>query len=192
VPPNEFIPVAEETGLILPIGDWVLEAACRQLRQWQNQGLPASLAMSVNVSPVQFRHARFVPQVERILSDSGIAPERLILEITEGLLIDDLADTADKLLRLSIDDFGTGYSSLYYLKHLPLDELKIDRAYVKDITVDSNDAAIVETILAMARHLDLEVVAEGVETSCATTAATASRAFCMPARGQRKPASTDS
>ncbi len=171
VPPNAFIPVAEETGLILPIGDWVLATACRQLRAWQQDGTGREVAMSVNVSPVQFRHAHFVAGVAQILDDTGIDPARLTLEITEGMLIDDLNDTAQKLrelkalgLRLSIDDFGTGYSSLYYLKHLPLDELKIDRAYVQDITEDGNDAAIVETILAMARHLGLEVVAEGVET----------------------------
>ncbi len=171
VPPNDFIPVAEETGLILPIGDWVLKTACRQLRKWQADGRHDHIAVSVNVSPIQFRHPRFVAGVEATLAETGIEPARLTLEITEGMLIDDLSDTAQKLrelkalgLRLSIDDFGTGYSSLYYLKHLPLDELKIDRAYVQDITEDRNDAAIVETILAMARHLGLEVVAEGVET----------------------------
>ena len=172
VMPDTFIPVAEETGLILHLGEWVLLTACQQLRAWMDRadkGQPPGL--SVNVSPIQFRHSGFVEQVNQILRRTGVDPQLLTLEITEGTLIEDLDDTIAKLkalkelgLRISVDDFGTGYSSLYYLKHLPLDELKIDRAYVQDITEDPNDAAIVQTILSMARHLGLEVVAEGVET----------------------------
>ncbi len=171
VPPGEFIPLAEETGLILTIGEWVLLTACQQLREWMDDPALTAPGLSVNVSPIQFRHSGFIEQVAMILRRTGVDPQRLTLEITEGTLIEDLDDTKAKLkalkelgLRISVDDFGTGYSSLYYLKHLPLDELKIDRTYVQDITEDQNDAAIVETILSMARHLGLEVVAEGVET----------------------------
>lgn len=171
VPPLDFIPVAEETGLILEIGEWVILTACQHLRDWSNGEYDNVPGISVNVSPVQFRHSHFVEQIERIINRCEINAELLTLEITEGTLIDDLDDTVKKLnalkvlgVKISIDDFGTGYSSLYYLKHLPLDELKIDRAYVQDITEDHNDAAIVEAILSMSRHLGLEVVAEGVET----------------------------
>ncbi len=171
VAPGEFIPLAEETGLILSIGEWVLLSACQQLRAWMDDPAVCTPGLSVNVSPVQFRHSGFIDQVAMILRRTGVDPRLLTLEITEGTLIEDLDDTITKLralkelgLRISVDDFGTGYSSLYYLKHLPLDELKIDRAYVQDITEDANDAAIVETILSMSRHLGLEVVAEGVET----------------------------
>lgn len=170
VMPDEFIRIAEESGLILEIGEWVLLNACQQLHAWQQLAGPAAPTISVNVSPIQFRHAGFSRQVEHIIQRCGIDAAHLTLEITEGTLIEELADTASKLdklkrlgVRISIDDFGTGYSSLYYLKHLPLDELKIDRNYVLDIDEDPDDAVIVETILAMARHLQLEVVAEGVE-----------------------------
>ncbi len=171
VPPGEFIPLAEETGLILSIGEWVLLTACQQLRAWMDDAAVHTPGLSINVSPIQFRHSGFIDQVAMIIRRTGVDPQLLTLEITEGTLIEDLDDTIAKLkalkelgLRISVDDFGTGYSSLYYLKHLPLDELKIDRAYVQDITEDPNDAAIVETILSMSRHLGLEVVAEGVET----------------------------
>ena len=171
VMPDTFVPVAEETGLILHLGEWVLLTACQQLRAWMEQAGTPLPGLSVNVSPIQFRHSGFVEQVGQILRRTGVDPQLLTLEITEGTLIEDLNDTIAKLkalkalgLRISVDDFGTGYSSLYYLKHLPLDELKIDRAYVQDITEDPNDAAIVQTILSIARHLGLEVVAEGVET----------------------------
>jgi diguanylate cyclase (GGDEF)-like protein len=169
--PSEFIHIAEESGLILEIGEWVLLSACQQLFDWSQHSEFHAPTVSVNVSPVQFRHADFASQVERIIKRCKVEPQRLTLEITEGMLIEDLADTSRKLetlkqlgVRISIDDFGTGYSSLYYLKHLPLDELKIDRNYVQDIVQDPDDAIIVETILAMARHLGLDVVAEGVET----------------------------
>ncbi len=171
VMPNEFIPIAEETGLIVEIGSWVLRTACVHAAKWQTNTQGKSLGISINVSPVQFRHPGFVAEVTRAVEEAAIAPELVTLEITEGLLIDDLDKAVATLkalkalgVRISIDDFGTGYSSLYYLKHLPIDELKIDRAYVKDIHFDKDDAAIVETIIAMAKHLRLSTVAEGVET----------------------------
>ncbi|BCX82195.1 hypothetical protein MIT9_P1780 [Methylomarinovum caldicuralii] len=172
VPPNAFIPVAEESGLILPLGRWVLETACRQISRWHREGLLAGIDhIAVNISPRQFHQPGFVAEVEAVLAASGAPPQKLMLELTEGILIEDVTDTIAKMealrkagVRFSIDDFGTGYSSLLYLKRLPLDELKIDRSFVSDLETDSNDRAIVETILAMARHLKLAVVAEGVET----------------------------
>jgi len=172
ISPNEFIPIAEESGLILPLGKWVLEVACQQIREWQERGWMASIDhVAVNISPRQFHQPRFVEQVSSIVKAAGILPDRLMLELTEGILIEDIADTIAKMkalkelgVRFSIDDFGTGYSSLIYLKRLPLNELKIDRSFVSDIETDANDRAIVETILAMAEHLGLAVVAEGVET----------------------------
>lgn len=172
VPPNEFIPVAEESGLILPLGRWVLETACRQISRWYQEGLLAGIDhISVNISPRQFHQPEFVAEVEAVLAATGAPPQKLMLELTEGIVIEDVTDTIAKMealrkagVRFSIDDFGTGYSSLLYLKRLPLDELKIDRSFVSDLETDSNDRTIVETILAMARHLELAVVAEGVET----------------------------
>jgi diguanylate cyclase (GGDEF)-like protein/PAS domain S-box-containing protein len=170
ISPGVFIPIAEATGLILPIGKWVLQMACKHLKQWEDQGLHIK-HLAVNVSPRQFRQPLFIQQVQEILSETGAAPDCLGLELTEGMVIDNIVDTIEKMeglkklgIELSIDDFGTGYSSLAYLKKMPLDILKIDQSFVRDIEHDSNDAAIVETIIAMARHLDLEVIAEGVET----------------------------
>jgi predicted signal transduction protein with EAL and GGDEF domain len=167
--PAVFIPLAEETGLIIPIGHWVLEQACRILARIAASG--QSLRMSVNVSPRQFRQADFLAGVQAVLASTGVDPTRLVLEITEGLAIDDIQATIVKMqalkslgVQLSLDDFGTGYSSLTYLKRLPINELKIDRSFVRDVPIDPNDAALVEAILAVSRHLHLDVVAEGVET----------------------------
>ncbi|MEJ2344968.1 MAG: EAL domain-containing protein [Gammaproteobacteria bacterium] len=171
VSPADFIPIAEETGVILPIGAWVLRQALDQITHWVDSGLCARTgSLAVNVSPRQFRQMDFVQQVATLVEERNIPSGCLKLEITEGVVIDDIADTVEKMRALkeigvgvAIDDFGTGYSSLAYLKRLPLDVLKIDKSFVEDIPYDPNDAAIVETIVAMARLLDLQVIAEGVE-----------------------------
>ncbi|KXS31721.1 MAG: Diguanylate cyclase/phosphodiesterase with PAS/PAC sensor(S) [Candidatus Gallionella acididurans] len=171
VPPLEFISLAEETGLILPIGQWVLETACAQLKAWKQDTATRELVLAVNVSPKQFRQAGFVAQVQAAVQRYAINPTRLKLELTEGMLLDNIEDTIATMnilseigIQFSLDDFGTGYSSLQYLKRLPLDQIKIDRSFVRDITSDANDAAIVQTIIAIADTLGLNVVAEGVET----------------------------
>jgi diguanylate cyclase (GGDEF)-like protein/PAS domain S-box-containing protein len=167
--PARFIPLAEESGLIVPLGEWVLREAGRLLRRLQRS--PGEFSISVNISPRQFREANFVERVRTVVAESGCDPRQLVLEITESILVSDVDEAIAKMtalrdfgVRWSLDDFGTGYSSLAYLKRLPLQELKIDRSFVTDVTTDSNDAAIVETILSMARHLGLVAVAEGVET----------------------------
>ncbi|MBT9513041.1 MAG: EAL domain-containing protein [Acidovorax sp.] len=172
VSPAEFIPLAEQTGLILPLGQWVLEAACAQLVAWSRSSLTRQFFLSVNVSVRQFRQPDFVEQVLGALDATGANPERLKLELTESLLMADVEDIIARMEHLrrygvgfSLDDFGTGYSSLSYLKRLPLDQLKIDQSFVRDLQTDPNDAAIVRTILALADSLDLAVVAEGVETT---------------------------
>jgi len=169
ISPALFIPVAEESGMILRLGDWVLEQGCLALLQLQAAGW--DIPLSINVSPKQFRQPDFVNKVRRVLKYTGAQPTRLIFEVTEGLLIDNLQDTIARMLelttlgiRFSIDDFGTGYSSLAYLKRLPLYELKIDKSFVQDTPGDPNGTAIVQSILSMASHLRLRVVAEGVET----------------------------
>jgi diguanylate cyclase (GGDEF)-like protein len=171
VSPGEFIPVAEQAGLILPLGQWVLEAACAQLVRWNDSAHTRNLSMAVNVSARQFRHPEFTAQLLALLRVSGANPFRLKLELTESMLLSDIEDVIDKMseiraigVRFSLDDFGTGYSSLSYLKRLPLDQLKIDQSFVRDVLADPNDAAIVRTILTLAHSLDLTVVAEGVET----------------------------
>ena len=171
VSPAQFIPIAEATGLILPIGAWVLEQACAQLKAWERHPRTRSLDLAVNVSARQFRHPDFVEQVRQTLGQAGANPARLVLELTESLVLDDLADTVTKMqalqqigVRFALDDFGTGYSSLAQLKRLPLHHLKIDRSFVQDIVCDPSDAAIVQTIIGMARNLGLNVIAEGVET----------------------------
>lgn len=171
VSPAEFIPMAEDTGLILPIGQWVLETACRQLSVWAKQPSMANLSLAVNVSARQFHHNDFVSQVLDVLAETQANPHRLKLELTEGLLINDVEGVISKMTLLkekgvsfSLDDFGTGYSSLSYLKRLPLDQLKIDQSFVRDILVDANDASIARTVVALSQNLGLDVIAEGVET----------------------------
>jgi diguanylate cyclase (GGDEF)-like protein/PAS domain S-box-containing protein len=171
IPPLQFIPLAEETGLIFPIGQWVLDTACAQLKAWQQDVVSRNLTLSVNVSAKQFRQADFVARVQATVQNHAINPMRLKLELTESMLLEHIEDTIASMntlqaigIQFSLDDFGTGYSSLQYLKQLPLDQLKIDRSFVRDIAIDSSDQAIVSTIIAMASSLDLNVIAEGVET----------------------------
>jgi EAL domain-containing protein (putative c-di-GMP-specific phosphodiesterase class I) len=171
VSPFHFIPLAEETGLIISIGKWVLDTACSQLKVWEQQAITRELTISINVSAKQFRQPDFVNQVNQALLHFDINPMRLKLELTESMLLDNIEDTVATMnqlkeigIRFSLDDFGTGYSSLQYLKRLPLYQLKIDQSFVRDIAVDSSDQAIVRTIIAMAHTLNLNVIAEGVET----------------------------
>jgi diguanylate cyclase (GGDEF)-like protein len=170
VPPNDFIPLAEETGLINPLGEFVLRTACAQLRAWLDDGLP-SMRVAVNLSVRQLLQKNFADTVEAALQDTGLPPHLLELEITESTLMEQASDTLQALhrlralgVRLSIDDFGTGYSSLSYLKRFPVDIIKIDRSFVRDVPQDADDAAIIAGIIALAHSLRLEVVAEGVET----------------------------
>jgi diguanylate cyclase (GGDEF)-like protein len=171
ISPAEFIPLAEETGLILPIGQWVLETACSQLKDWQNNPLTRDLVISVNVSAKQFFQANFVEQVVTSIQRYGINPTLFKLELTESILIENIENTIEIMRHLgdlgvqfALDDFGTGYSSLQYLKRLPLYQLKIDQSFVRDIATASGDQVIVRTIIAMAHSLNLAVIAEGVET----------------------------
>jgi len=168
--PKEVIPVAERNGLIIPIGHWVLNAACHQLAIWAARPATANLMLSVNVSPQQFHEAHFVPQVMSIIERAGINPSRLKLELTESILIDDMEDVIEKMKMLKasgvglvLDDFGTGYSSLNYLRRLPLSQLKIDQTFVRDILDNMQDQAIARTIIALGAELGFEVIAEGVE-----------------------------
>ncbi|MEF8766985.1 MAG: EAL domain-containing protein [Candidatus Accumulibacter phosphatis] len=171
VPPAEFIGLAEDTGLIVPLGQWVLATACAQLVAWAARPSMAHLKLVVNVSARQFQHPDFVPQVLAMLEESGADPRRLKLELTESLLLNDGEEIIAKMaalkacgVSLSLDDFGTGYAALSYLKRLPLDELKIDQCFVRDLLTDVSDAAIARTIIALAQSLGLRVIAEGVET----------------------------
>ena len=171
VSPGEFIPLAEDCGLILPLGEWVLQDACARLAQWAQRPGLSHLSLSVNVSPREFHQSGFVAQVLQALASTGADARHLKLELTESLLLQDVEDTIDKMGQLraygvgfSLDDFGTGYSSLAYLKRLPLDELKIDQSFVRDVLTDPNDAAIARTIVALGTSLGLRVTAEGVET----------------------------
>lgn len=170
IPPLEFIPIAEETGLIHPIGEWVLKTACEQKKLWNEQGLK-SLKISVNLSARQFHYANLVEMVGGIIKQTGIDPEDLDLELTESTIMEHLDETTETLRKLkkmgahiSIDDFGTGYSSLMYLKTFPIDTIKIDKSFVNNMTTDPDDQAIAQAIISMAHSLKLEVIAEGVET----------------------------
>jgi EAL domain-containing protein (putative c-di-GMP-specific phosphodiesterase class I) len=169
VSPAEFIPLAEETGLINPVGEWVLRTACAQMKKWADAGL--TMRIAVNLSVKQLLQKNFAATVEQALNDTGLAPSLLELEITESTLMENAQDTLEALhrlhglgVRLAIDDFGTGYSSLSYLKRFPVDIIKIDRSFVRDVPHDADDAAIVTGIIALAHSLRLDVVAEGVET----------------------------
>ncbi len=171
VSPLQFIPLAEESTLILPIGLWVLETACAQIKTWDANPQTSQLQLAVNVSARQFHQADFVEQVLLTLSASGANPARLKLELTESLVLKDVADTIEKMQQLkkhgvhfSIDDFGTAYSSLAYLTQLPIDQLKIDQSFVRNLGVKPSDAIIVQTIINMAKNLGMDVIAEGVET----------------------------
>jgi len=172
IPPAEFIPIAEESGLIIPIGAWVLEQACRQARLWQELAPDRALVVAVNISPRQFGHPDFLNRVSGILAETGVDPTRIELEITESMLMQDHGRSEHLLralrelgLQLAIDDFGTGYSSLAYLKRFPVDKLKIDQSFIRSLRPGGNDAAIVRAMINMAHHLGLRVIAEGVETT---------------------------
>lgn len=171
--PTEFIKVLEDSGLILEVGTWILDEACLAFSQLINEGLidPLDFSLCVNISPRQFRQNDFVERIEYCLAHYQLPASLLKLEITEGIVIQNLEDTISKMRRLkklgisfAMDDFGTGYSSLTYLKRLPVDTLKIDQSFVRDATHDPNDAEIIRAIVAMARSLQLKVIAEGVET----------------------------
>lgn len=170
--PYEFLDFAEESGLIIPIGEIVLKLACQQLAIWQGHPVSARLELSVNISAQQFRQRDFIPMVQAILASTAADPTALKLELTESMLVDDFANVVDKMrqlqqlgIRFSLDDFGTGYSSLVYLKRLPLYQLKIDRGFVEDLLTDENEQAIVRTIILLGQTLGLEVLAEGVESA---------------------------
>ena len=172
ISPDQFIGVAEESGFIVKIGEWVLEEACRQLRTWESQGMPGDFhTLAVNISPRQFAMERFSEQTLAIAKAQGIDPSRIELELTEGMLVTDVEAVTTKMralrdvgFNIAVDDFGTGYSSLSYLKRFPISKLKIDQSFVRDLMDDRNDRAIIEAIIAITRHLELDLLAEGVET----------------------------
>ena len=169
--PGEFIPLAEQTGLILPLGEWVMDAACRQVAAWAQHDNTSDLTLAVNISARQLRQPGFVDDVLAALRRHGANPGKVKLELTESMLVDNIDDVISKMttlnahgLRFSLDDFGTGYSSLTYLKRLPLDQLKIDRSFVRDILADASSGAIAQTIVSLSQAMGLGVIAEGVET----------------------------
>jgi diguanylate cyclase (GGDEF)-like protein len=171
VSPADFIPLAEETGVIIELGKWVLETACVQLAIWAAQPNTGHLTLAVNVSALQFNHPKFVDLVQATLKQTGASPLRLKLELTESVMVGNMPEIIEKMnaiksmgVGFSLDDFGTGYSSLSYLNCMPLDQLKIDQSFVRNVLVSSNDAAIARTIIALAKRLNLDVIAEGVET----------------------------
>ncbi len=170
IPPSRFVPIAEESGLIVPIGRWVLREACRQARAWRDAGLPPT-PMAANISAVEFRAPSFLGTVRRILEETGLEPDQLELELTESVLMQHAEATVSVLralkgigVRLAVDDFGTGYSSLSYLRRFPIDALKIDQSFVHEVTSNPNDATIVGAVIHMGRNLQHRVIAEGVET----------------------------
>jgi EAL domain-containing protein (putative c-di-GMP-specific phosphodiesterase class I) len=172
VSPLEFIGAAEDTGLIVPLGLWVLHAACHQLKAWEASPERAHLQLAVNVSARQFGQGDFVRLIKQVLHTTGANPQRLKLELTESLVIANVQDTVMKMealkalgVRFALDDFGTGQSSLAYLTTLPLDQLKIDQSFVRNIGLHARDAVVIDTIIGMANNLGLEVIAEGVETA---------------------------
>jgi len=169
--PNDFIPIAEDTGLILPIGLWVMQSACSQLKTWGENSHTSKLSLAINVSARQFRQSDFVTLVQETILSSGANPNLLKLELTESLVLENIEETIETMnsikelgVHFSMDDFGTGYSSLSYLTKLPIDQLKIDRSFVMNLPLEKNDAMIAQTIIAMGRGLDMNVIAEGVET----------------------------
>jgi predicted signal transduction protein with EAL and GGDEF domain len=169
VPPDKFIRIAENCGLIVPIGEWVLRTACSQARKWQDEGIPA-VSVAVNVSAVQFRQEGFCQLIRKVLDETGLSPQHLELELTEGLLLANadvtfsvLQELTDMGLTLAIDDFGNGYSNFTYLRQFRVSKLKIDRSFIRDVAVNPDDAAITTAIISMAKSLNLKVIAEGVE-----------------------------
>jgi len=169
VPPDRFIPMAEENGLIVPIGEWVLRSACQNAARWQRDG--GNLRVAVNLSPVQFRNPGLLESIRRILAETGLAPHLLELEVTEGALMEDSDATLATLhalrdggMQIALDDFGTGYSSMSYLKRLPLHNLKVDQSFVRCLPDDTDSLAIVRAIVSLAKNLGFTVTAEGVET----------------------------
>lgn len=170
ISPGVFIPIAEETGLIVPMGEWILRSACIQSLKWQQPGYPG-LRMSVNISARQFREPQFIEKVAEVIKETGMNPQWLEIEITESIAMEYAEDSMEQLrrlkqlgVRIAIDDFGTGYSSMNYLRKLPIDTLKVDQSFVQDIGIDENGEAIVVTIIHLAQSLNLKVIAEGVET----------------------------
>jgi diguanylate cyclase (GGDEF)-like protein len=171
VSPSAFIPLAEETGMIIPLGQWTIETACYQLTEWAKESNTSRLTLSINVSARQFRHPQFVDDVIQIVNRSGIDATKLKLELTESLLVEDVEEAIGKMVVLkaigigfSLDDFGTGYSSLSYLRHMPLEQLKIDKSFIDEVPANEYDVSIVEAIIALGRRLGMKVIAEGVET----------------------------
>ncbi len=188
VAPAEFIPVAEETSLIIEIGDWVLDAACQQLHRWSQHEHTRNLSLAVNVSAQQFKQPDFVAKVAATLQAHQVNATRLKIELTESVILNDIEDVVRKMhelialrVRLSMDDFGTGYSSLSYLKQMPLDQLKIDQSFIRDITSNQNDAVMVQTIIDLAKNFRLNIIAEGVETEAQL--ALLQRMGCMAYQG---------
>jgi EAL domain-containing protein (putative c-di-GMP-specific phosphodiesterase class I) len=171
ISPKEFITVAEDTGLILPIGQWVINQACAQLARWQKNKITADLRLSINVSVKQFNHSKLVSNIHHAVMHHRIRPYLLTLELTESIMLDNIESIVTKIhalralgIRFALDDFGSGYSSLQYIKRLPLDQLKIDSTFVRDLTAPGNDWIITRTIIGMAKSMGFDVIAEGVET----------------------------